>query len=126
MRGPAKTKRFNVFYRAAASRFLLSATEKSSNPCSATGGADEMSPGDRQDFGPLARAYTCRPSYPDALFDFLASKCRSRDFAWDCATGNGQAARSLASRFAQVVATDLAPEQIAVAKESPNPKIEFR
>lgn len=33
-----------------------------------------------------------RPNYPLALFEYLASLCKSRVVAWDCATGNGQAA----------------------------------
>ncbi len=35
-----------------------------------------------------------RPTYPAVLFEYLSSLCPSRDLAWDCATGNGQAARS--------------------------------
>lgn len=33
-----------------------------------------------------------RPDYPAALFAWLADLCSERDTAWDCATGNGQAA----------------------------------
>ena len=33
-----------------------------------------------------------RPSYPAALFDFALSLVAGRALAWDCATGNGQAA----------------------------------
>jgi SAM-dependent methyltransferase len=65
-----------------------------------------------------------RPSYPDALFSFLADSCHQHDIAWDCATGNGQAARSVAPFFENVVATDASAEQIASAE--PNPRIEFR
>jgi hypothetical protein len=53
-----------------------------------------------------------RPSYPDALFDYLASLAPARERAWDCGTGNGQAALALAARFRQVIATDASPEQI--------------
>jgi hypothetical protein len=28
-----------------------------------------------------------RPTYPDALFTYLASLVSSHDLAWDCATG---------------------------------------
>jgi SAM-dependent methyltransferase len=38
-----------------------------------------------------------------------------RDRAWDCATGNGQAAIGLARHFRQVEATDASAEQIANA-----------
>jgi ubiquinone/menaquinone biosynthesis C-methylase UbiE len=58
------------------------------------------------------------------LFAFLAECCQEKEYAWDCATGNGQAARSLASRFTAVIATDASEEQIAAA--SPHPGIEFR
>ena len=68
-------------------------------------------------FSGHARHYAAhRPGYPAELFDFLAAECRARDLAWDCATGNGQAARSLASRFRRVVATDASAEQIASAE----------
>ena len=40
-----------------------------------------------------------RPDYPDALFAYLASLCPGHDLAWDCATGNGQAARSPGALF---------------------------
>lgn len=55
---------------------------------------------------------SARPRYPDELFEFLCSLCPDLDRAWDCATGSGQAALSLAARFRQVEATDVSPEQI--------------
>lgn len=61
-----------------------------------------------------------RPGYPAALFDFLAQACVRHDRALDCATGNGQAAVGLASRFAAVVATDLSVAQLARAEARPN------
>src|SRR4051794_12049448 len=57
-----------------------------------------------------------RPSYPNELFAFLASLTTSRELAWDCGTGNGQAARSLVRYFDRVIATDASPEQIRRAK----------
>ncbi len=60
-----------------------------------------------------------RPTYPDALFDFIASQSPARDRAWDCATGGGQAAQGLARRFALVEATDASGEQIAHALRNP-------
>lgn len=56
-----------------------------------------------------------RPSYPDELFEYLASLLPQRETAWDCATGNGQAAASLAHWFRQVIATDASDKQIANA-----------
>ncbi len=64
-------------------------------------------------FSAHASAYArYRPRYPEALFAYLASLCPARDLAWDCATGNGQAARSLALHFARIVATDASTDQI--------------
>lgn len=56
-----------------------------------------------------------RPRYPAALFDHLATLCPSRHRAWDCATGNGQAAVDLARFFSEVEATDVSAEQISAA-----------
>ena len=53
-----------------------------------------------------------RPQYPEALFAYLSELCTAHDSAWDCATGNGQAAVSLARHFAHVAATDISEEQI--------------
>jgi SAM-dependent methyltransferase len=53
-----------------------------------------------------------RPVYPGKFFDYLASICSERKLAWDCATGNGQAAIELARRFRKVIATDPSSEQI--------------
>jgi SAM-dependent methyltransferase len=65
-----------------------------------------------------------RPSYPPALFSYLAEICQRRELAWDCATGNGQAARGLAPYFVRVVATDASTEQIARAE--PTGGVEYR
>jgi hypothetical protein len=40
-----------------------------------------------------------RPNYPSELFQFIASKTPSQDFAWDVGTENGQAARSMSVMF---------------------------
>lgn len=56
-----------------------------------------------------------RPTYPDELFAFLATVAPSREVAWDCATGNGQAATHLAGYFERVIATDESGEMIAQA-----------
>jgi SAM-dependent methyltransferase len=65
-----------------------------------------------------------RPSYPPELFAWLAGQCRGRDLAWDCGTGNGQAAQALAGHFQRVHATDLSAEQIAQAPS--HPRIDYR
>lgn len=64
-------------------------------------------------FSRLAEAYAAhRPGYPEALFEYLASLAPGRELAWDCGTGNGQAAVALAAFFEQVVATDASAAQI--------------
>lgn len=76
-------------------------------------------------FGTVSRHYADhRPTYPAALFDWLAAQCSRRTLAWDCATGTGQAAVGLAQHFDQVVATDASAGQIDVAEA--HPRIEYR
>lgn len=53
-----------------------------------------------------------RPQYPEELFAYLDELCQSHESAWDCATGNGQAAVSCAKYFSQVQATDISSEQL--------------
>jgi SAM-dependent methyltransferase len=65
-----------------------------------------------------------RPRYAPPIFDFVASLPRRRLLAWDCATGNGQAAVDLAERFARVIATDASEQQLALAMS--HPKVEYR
>lgn len=65
-----------------------------------------------------------RPRYPEALFDWLSAVAPRLELAWDCATGNGQAAISLATRFARVIATDASSSQLAHAE--PHPRIVYR
>ena len=64
-------------------------------------------------FGPQASRYReYRPRYPAALFQYLALAAGEAAVAWDCATGNGQAAVQLAEHFARVIATDPSGEMI--------------
>jgi SAM-dependent methyltransferase len=71
-------------------------------------------------FGAVAAGYARhRPTYPDALFDWLATVAPGLDHAWDCATGNGQAAVALARHFAHVTATDLSEAQLMQATAHP-------
>ena len=65
-----------------------------------------------------------RPRYPQELFDYLGSIAPSRRLAWDCATGNGQAAIGLASVFDRVVATDASGKQISNGQ--PHEMVEYR
>jgi SAM-dependent methyltransferase len=76
-----------------------------------------MSFKDKDHFSGHADRYVAfRPNYPDALFAYLASLCPVRDLAWDCATGNGQAAVALAPYFRGVLATDASQKQIDQAR----------
>lgn len=65
-----------------------------------------------------------RPDYPPKLFCFLSAKAPSRELAWDCATGTGQAAIPLARFFDKVIATDASLEQIHSAQR--DQKIDYR
>lgn len=72
-------------------------------------------------FTPLAEQYASfRPSYPDELFDWLASVAPRREFAWDCGAGNGQATSALALRFKHVLGTDISAPQLAAAPSLAN------
>jgi SAM-dependent methyltransferase len=76
-------------------------------------------------FSKQAREYArYRPHYPRDLFTYLASMAPRRQLAWDCGTGNGQAARDLVSHFSRVVATDASAEQLTHA--IPHERIEYR
>ena len=57
-----------------------------------------------------------RPRYPREMFEYLGSVAPDRQLAWDCGTGNGQAAVGLASVFDRVIATDASEKQIANAQ----------
>ncbi|WP_426193853.1 class I SAM-dependent methyltransferase [Massilia sp. DWR3-1-1] len=61
-----------------------------------------------------------RPRYPQALFDWLSQHSSGHALAWDCATGNGQAAVDLARYYDQVMATDLSAEQVTQGLPAPN------
>ena len=61
-----------------------------------------------------------RPTYPDALYQFIFSQVNSCDVAWDCGTGNGQAARALVNKFKKVLATDISADQIEQAIKADN------
>lgn len=61
-----------------------------------------------------------RPDYPKALFDFLSTLVGTRARVWDCGTGNGQAALSLAKQFQEVLATDINLKQLDMAPQKNN------
>jgi len=65
-----------------------------------------------------------RPQYPDEVYAYLASIAPGNSLAWDCGTGNGQAAIGLAKYFDKVHATDASAEQISLAY--PHDNVEYR
>jgi len=60
-----------------------------------------------------------RPRYPAELFEALAELAPGHRLAWDCGTGNGQAAVGLAAHFQRVMATDASAQQLAHAERHP-------
>ena len=75
-------------------------------------------------FSSHAAAYRAfRPAYPKALFTHLASIASGRELAWDCGTGNGQAAVALAEHFDRVFATDASADQVKNAER--HPRVEY-
>jgi ubiquinone/menaquinone biosynthesis C-methylase UbiE len=74
--------------------------------------------------GQAAEYAKFRPRYPKELFRWLASAAPNTELAWDCATGNGQAAIELAAQFERVIATDASEKQVANAE--PHPLVEYR
>lgn len=76
-------------------------------------------------FGGHAAVYAAaRPTYPDALFDWLATLAPRSATVLDCGCGNGQASVALAARFARVIATDPSAEQVRNA--TPHARVEYR
>jgi SAM-dependent methyltransferase len=65
-----------------------------------------------------------RPRYPREMFEYLGAVAPRYKLAWDCGTGNGQAAVQLAEAFDRVIATDASDKQIANAQ--PHDRVEFR
>lgn len=64
-------------------------------------------------FSTKAADYTrFRPTYPPALFAWLAGLTSRHNRAWDCGCGNGQATIGLAPYFSQVIGTDPSRQQI--------------
>ena len=61
-----------------------------------------------------------RPTYPKELFDYILQFVEERKSIWDCATGNGQAARVLADYFHKVEASDISEAQIKNAVRKSN------
>ena len=64
-------------------------------------------------FSSTSREYSfSRPAYSDVLYRFLNDITSNKDMAWDCATGNGQAAIGLCKYFKNVIASDASKGQL--------------
>lgn len=76
-------------------------------------------------FSGHASAYAdARPHYPPELFTWLAMLSPQHELAWDCGTGNGQAAVALTAHYRRVIATDASAQQIKLAFQ--HPQVEYR
>ena len=54
------------------------------------------------------------------MFAWLSSITSAHGYAWDCATGNGQAAHQLSSYYRRIIATDGSKQQISNAEPLEN------
>ena len=61
-----------------------------------------------------------RPTYPSELIDYIIGFVPEKNLAWDCATGNGQAAVLLSPYFRQIIATDSSEKQLLQAVPAEN------
>ena len=75
----------------------------------------------KDNFSAQASLYSkYRPTYPNSVFEFIYKVVPGNDYAWDCATGNGQIAVELSKVFNKVAATDISANQLAGAKQREN------
>ncbi|MEQ8450000.1 MAG: class I SAM-dependent methyltransferase [Nitratireductor sp.] len=80
----------------------------------------QAAPSFKDHFSADAAAYSAqRPTYPAALFDWLAAVAPRRGVAWDVGCGGGQASLGLAERFRRVHASDPSAAQLAHAPAHP-------
>ena len=79
-----------------------------------------MAPPFTDHFGGHGADYAlARPTYPPALYRWIAAQAPATTRVWDCGTGNGQAAVGLAAHFDEVIATDPSEGQLAAATAHP-------
>ena len=82
-------------------------------------------PAFKDHFSGQSQAYRrYRPEYPPELFDWLAAVAPARELAIDVATGSGQAAVALATRFGRVIASE--PSAAQLAEAPPHLRVEYR
>ena len=61
-----------------------------------------------------------RPGYPKELFEYISGLANAHELAWDCGTGNGQAASQLSKYFNKIYATDISAKQLDNAVRADN------
>ncbi len=61
-----------------------------------------------------------RPVYPADLYKYLSDLTKKHELAWDCGTGNGQAAVQLSQYYKQVIGSDISKTQLDVAEKKEN------
>jgi ubiquinone/menaquinone biosynthesis C-methylase UbiE len=67
----------------------------------------------KDNFSIQANVYSkYRPTYPPELFEYLSKLTPEHQLAWDCGTGNGQAAIGLTKYYTTIYATDPSEQQI--------------
>lgn len=72
-------------------------------------------------FSTQAQLYAeARPSYPPELFEYLRALVGAQALVWEAGCGSGQATADLASRFAQIVASEPSAAALALAPRLPN------
>jgi SAM-dependent methyltransferase len=75
----------------------------------------------KDNFSGHAQDYAAyRPTYPQALFDWLETIVPEQPVVWDCATGNGQLASGMAGFAKKICATDMSVRQIESAVQAEN------
>ncbi len=78
-------------------------------------------PGFKDHFSGHAAGYArARPTYPAALFGYLASLPAHAGTVWECGAGSGQASAALAGLFRAVIATDASASQVAKGRAAPH------
>lgn len=65
-----------------------------------------------------------RPTYPGDLFEYLSKQTDGHELAWDCGTGNGQAALGLVPYYKKVYATD--PSERQIENAIPHDKVVYK
>jgi hypothetical protein len=72
-------------------------------------------------FSKQAKLYAkYRPDYPPELIRYILQFVQENNKAWDCATGNGQAAGLLSPYFKKIEATDISEKQLQQAPRYSN------